>query len=160
MQATCNPSASISVCSKPKYCRVHRQYCAVNRFPWGPIARHINISSCPALRDRRLECQATARRIARGAFSAVRDRRGLPAGNTMLEIDPVPRGYAQQIGRAPDDVILELAGLTVGISQLPHHLDDAESAFLVHRAHDDPGEMIEIDRLALDHILQRDQLIR
>src|SRR5260370_39226063 len=124
MQATCNPSASISACSNAQCWRVQRQYSAVNRSPWGPIARHINIASSPALRDRRLECQATARRIARGAFSAVRARRGLPAGNTMLEIDPVPRGYAQQIGRAPDDVILELAGLTVGISRLPHHLDD------------------------------------
>ena len=77
----------------------------------------------------------------------------------MLEIDPVARRHAQQVGRAPDHVVLELADLAVGIDQLPHHFDDAEPACLVHRAHDDAGEMIEIDRLALDQRRGRDQLI-
>src|SRR5450759_4858866 len=46
---------------------------------------------------------------------------------------------------APDHVVLELADLAVGVNQLPHHFDNAEPAFLIHRAHDDAGEMIEID---------------
>src|SRR5436190_5493832 len=86
--------------------------------------------------------------------------RGLPGGNTVLEIDPVARSYAEQIGCTPDDVILELADLAVGVNHLPHHLDDTESALLIHRTHDDAGEVIEIDRLALDQCRGRDQLIR
>src|SRR5438046_8121521 len=86
--------------------------------------------------------------------------RGLPGGNTVLEIDPVARRYAEQIGCTPDDVTLELADLAVGVNQLPHHLDDTESALLIHRTHDDTGEVIEIDRLALDQRRGRNQLIR
>src|SRR5713101_7157708 len=67
----------------------------------------------------------------------------------MLEVDPIARRHAQEIGGAPDYVILELADLAVGIDQLPHHFDDAKPALLIHRAHDDAGEMIEIDRLTL-----------
>src|ERR1700732_1769677 len=77
-------------------------------------------------------------------------RRGLPGGDAVLEIDPVAGGYPEQVGGAPDHVILELADLTVGVDQLPHHLDNAQSACLIHRTHDDAGEMIEINRLAFD----------
>src|ERR1700716_3334344 len=84
--------------------------------------------------------------------SAAPGRGGLSAGNTMPEV--------QQIGGTPDHVVLELADLAIGIDQLPHHFDDAKSALLIHRAHDDAGEMIEIDRLALDQGCRRDQLIR
>src|SRR6266568_1673604 len=102
---------------------------------------------------------ATACYIAAAGISAARDR-GLPGGNTVLEIDPVARRYAEQIGCTPDDVILELADLAVGINHLPHHLDDAESALFIYRTHDDAGEVIEVDRLALDQRRGRDQLIR
>ena len=43
--------------------------------------------------------------------------RGLPGGNTVLEIDPVARRYAEQIGCTPDDIILELADLAVGVNR-------------------------------------------
>src|ERR1700733_13687577 len=43
-----------------------------------------------------------------GDIRAVRDRRRLPAGNAMLEIDAVARRHAEQIGRAPDHIVLEL----------------------------------------------------
>ena len=87
------------------------------------------------------------------------NRRRLPGGDAVLEIDPVARGHAKQIGRTPDHIVLELADLAVGIDQLPHHFDDAEPARLIHRTHDDAGEMIEVDRLALDQRRGRDQLI-
>src|SRR3954469_20582912 len=54
----------------------------------------------------------------------VSDCRGLASCDPVLELNPVARRHAQQIGRAPDDVVLELADLAVGINQLPHHLDD------------------------------------
>src|SRR5260221_3314650 len=94
------------------------------------------------------------------AVSAAGGRRGLPPGNAMLEIDPVARRHPQKIGGAPYDIVLELADLAVGIHQLPHHFDDAEPAGLIHRAHDNAGEMIKIDGLALDQGRGRDQLIR
>ena len=78
----------------------------------------------------------------------------------VLEIDPVARGNAEQISRAPDNVVLELADLAVRIYQLPHHLDDTEPALLIDRTHDDAGEMIEIDRLAFSPRRRRDQMIR
>src|SRR5271169_1773368 len=78
----------------------------------------------------------------------------------MLEFDAVARGHPKEVGGAPDDIVLELADLTVSVNELPHHLDDAQAARLVHRTHDDAGEMIEIDRLALDQHCRRDQLIR
>src|SRR5438132_10977354 len=92
-------------------------------------------------------------------ISAARDR-GLPGSNTVLEIDPVARSHDEQIGCTPNDVILELADLAVGINHLPHHLDDTESALFIYRTHDDAGEVIEIDRLALNQHRGRDQLIR
>ena len=66
--------------------------------------------------------------------------------------------HAEQIGRAPHHIVLELADVAVGIDQLPHHLDDALAALFVDRAHDDAGEVIEIDRLALHQGRFRDQL--
>src|ERR1700688_4774035 len=58
---------------------------------------------------------------------AVAAKKG-PRGDAVLEIDPVAGGYPEQVGGAPDHVILELADLTVGVDQLPHHLDNAQSA--------------------------------
>src|ERR1700751_1239344 len=83
--------------------------------------------------------------IAARAISACAGRPRLRLGDAMLEIDPVARRNAQQVGRAPDHVILELADIAVGIYQLPHHFDDAKPAGLIDRAHDDAGEMVEID---------------
>src|SRR6476659_10510999 len=77
----------------------------------------------------------------------------------MLEVDPVALGDPEQVGRAPDDVILELGHLAIGIDQLPHHLDDALAALFVERAHDDAGEVIEVDGLALDLGSVRNQAI-
>src|SRR3984893_16219553 len=86
-------------------------------------------------------------------------RHGWRGGDTALEINPIARRHAQEIGGAPDHVVLELADLAVGIDKLPHHFDDAKPALLIHRAHDDAGEMIEIDRLTLDQHRGGDQLI-
>src|SRR5437899_10663205 len=92
-------------------------------------------------------------------ISAARNR-GLPGRNTVLEIDPVARRHAEQIGCTPNDVILELADLPVGINHLPHHLDDAESALFIYPNHYDAGEVTEFDRLALNQHRGRAQLIR
>src|SRR3954471_23344732 len=81
--------------------------------------------------------------------SGAGDRRGLVGRrDAMLEVDTVARRHAEKVGRTPDHIVLELGDLAVGIDQLPHHLYDAKPALLIDRAHDDAGEMIEIDRLA------------
>src|SRR5262249_9645191 len=46
-------------------------------------------------------------------------------GDRVLQVDPVALGNAEQIGGAPDDIVLELGDLAVGIDQLPHQADDA-----------------------------------
>src|SRR4051812_48410619 len=75
---------------------------------------------------------------------------GLACRDTMFEIDAIARRYSQKVGGPPDDIIFKLADLAVGIHKLPHHFDDAQSAFLVDRAQDNAGKMIKIYRLALD----------
>ena len=57
--------------------------------------------------------------------------RGMLGGDAMLEIDPVARRHAEEIGRTPNHVILELVDLAVGIDQFPHHLDDTKAALFV-----------------------------
>src|ERR1044071_1262916 len=95
-----------------------------------------------------------------GRFRKALGRGWLPLlRHLVLEIDPIARGNAEQIGRAPDNVVFELADLAVRIYQLPHHLDDAEPALLIDRTHDDAGEVIEIDRLAFGPRRLGDQMI-
>src|SRR6478752_8595289 len=49
-----------------------------------------------------------------GGFRYVSGRGRLPLlRHLVLEVDPVPRRNTEQISRAPDDVILELADLAV-----------------------------------------------
>ena len=87
-------------------------------------------------------------------------RCGLSGSDTVLEVDPVSGRHPKQIGGTPDHVVFELTDLAVGVDQLPHHFDNAPSAGLIHRTHDDAGEMIEINRLTLDQHRRRDQLVR
>ena len=69
------------------------------------------------------------------------------------------RGDAEQIGGAPDQIVLELGDAAVGIDDLPHHLDHAPAAVLVERAVEQAGEMIEVDRLVLGRGRLVDQLV-
>src|SRR5712691_3104607 len=71
------------------------------------------------------------------------------ARHAPAQLDALARGNPQQVGGAPDDVVLELVGGPVRIGGFPHHLDDAPAPFLVERAIDQVGEMIEVDRLAV-----------
>src|ERR1700753_3514195 len=61
--------------------------------------------------------------------------------DAMLQLDAVARGDRQQIGGSPDPIVLELADLSVGEHELPHHLDDPKPAGLIDLAHDDAGEV-------------------
>ena len=54
------------------------------------------------------------------------------------------RSAARQI-----DIVLELVHLAVGIDDLPHHLDDAQTPGFVERAIEQAGEAIEIDGFAI-----------
>ena len=47
---------------------------------------------------------------------------------------------------APDQIVLQLVALAVGVDDLPHHLDDAGASGFVERAVELMGEMIQIDR--------------
>ena len=91
--------------------------------------------------------------------SKLQPKTRLPLRHAVLEIDPVARRNTEEVRSTPHDIVLELADLAVGVDQFPHHLDDTEPALLVYRAHDDAGEMIEIDGLAFDARRRCDQLI-
>src|SRR5579872_5433860 len=101
----------------------------------------------------------TRRRVMAGQRLTAGNRETLPGSDTMLEIKPVAGGYPQQIGRAPNHIVLELAHLAVGINEFPHHLDDAQAAPLIHRTHDHAREMIEVDRLTFDQRCGCDQFV-
>src|SRR3954453_21431715 len=158
MQPTCKSRASIAAWSKTQRCGAEMGRTRPERANWHE-SRVIKICANPAGKAVSLEMAATARTsTARDVLAA--GSRGPPGGDAMLEIDPVARRHSEQIGGPPDHVVLELADLTVGIHQLPHHFDNEEPAGLIHRAYDDAGELIEIYRLALHQSRRGDQLVR
>src|ERR1700728_1707492 len=71
------------------------------------------------------------------------------AGNPPAQIDPFARRHTEQIGGAPQQIILELVALAVGVDDFPHHLDDLSAAFFVQRAVEETGEMIKVDGFVL-----------
>ena len=56
---------------------------------------------------------------------------------------------AEQLGDAPDEVLLEFVALAVGKDDLPEVLDDADALVLAHLALQHAGEAVEVDRLVL-----------
>src|SRR5215213_11025963 len=78
----------------------------------------------------------------------------------MTQRDAFGRRYAEQIGNAPDQIVLELRSRAVGISDRPHHLDQAQPLAFVERSVEQTGEMIEIDRLFIGDRGLFDQLAR
>jgi hypothetical protein len=65
--------------------------------------------------------------------------------NLLAQLDPLSRGYPQQIGGTPDDIILEFIHSTVGIHNFPHHLNEPATTFVVQKLIELAGEMVEID---------------
>src|SRR5262249_49852856 len=65
------------------------------------------------------------------------------------DLDALARRDAQEIGSAPNHVLLEFAHPSVSIDDFPHHLDNAPPPRIVDRAVDQAGEMIEIDGVAI-----------
>src|SRR6204780_2879577 len=81
------------------------------------------------------------------------------AGNAPAQIDPLARRHPEQIGGAPQEVILELIALAVGIDDFPHHFDDLGAAFFVQRAVEETGEMIKVDGFVLRRRCLVDQFV-
>ena len=80
----------------------------------------------------------------------------MPAGETsgqdstigrdlLAQLDPLSRGHPQQIGDAPDDIILEFIHSTVGIQDFPHHLNEPATTFVVQKLIELVGEIVEVD---------------
>src|ERR1700730_15260982 len=65
--------------------------------------------------------------------------------NLLAKLDPLSRGHPQQIGDTPDDMVLEFIHSTVGIHNLPHHLNEPAATFVVQKLIELAGEMVEID---------------
>ena len=66
--------------------------------------------------------------------------RDLPA-----KLDPLPRGQPQEIGGAPNDIVFNFIHFSVGIYNLPHHLNDLAASFVVHKLIELAGEVVKID---------------
>src|SRR5580704_9751448 len=60
--------------------------------------------------------------------------------------DALARGDAEQVGDAPDEILLEVADPPSGMDDLPHHFNDTPPAVIIDRTGDAAGEVIEIDR--------------
>src|SRR5260370_6882335 len=110
----------------------------------------------PALRAPLNACDALPR--------CWRERSSVVAGRSALGVDPAADLDAlagrdsQQVGGAPDHVLLEFAHPPVSIDDFPHHLDNSPPAGLVERAVDQAGEMIEVDGIAIGRTGFVDQL--
>src|SRR6266568_6940989 len=83
------------------------------------------------------------------AISLLFIRSSLFSGDPAANLDAFARGNIEQIGGAPDQVVLELVEAAVSIDDFPHHLDNAPPPLLVERAIDAAGEVVEIDRFVL-----------
>ncbi len=92
-----------------------------------------------------------------------RDRRHAPlaalGGDAVAQRDALRRRHAEQIGDAPDQVVLELRSRAVGVGDRPHHLDHAQPLGFVERAVELTGEVIKIDGLLVGGGGLRDQLV-
>src|ERR1700752_2834394 len=60
-----------------------------------------------------------------GAILVTSGARCLALLDLMLEVDAVASGNAEQIGGAPQHIVLEFGDLAVREHHLPHHLDNA-----------------------------------
>ena len=117
----------------------------------------LKISSC----ERTAARASTCRHVRRAAPSTAGRRRVAPGRDAMLELDPVARGHAEQVGGAPDHIVLELADLGRRRKPAPTSFPQCVSRPSSSTgAHDDTGEMVEIDGLALDQRGRRDQFVR
>ena len=65
--------------------------------------------------------------------------------NLLAKLDPLSRGHPQQIGGAPDDIVLEFIHSTVGVHNFPHHPNEPAATFAVQKLIELAGEMVEID---------------
>jgi hypothetical protein len=65
--------------------------------------------------------------------------------NLLAKLDPLSRGHPQQIGDAPDDIVLEFIHSTVGVHNFPHHPNEPAATFAVQKLIELAGEMVEID---------------
>src|SRR5260370_38400585 len=101
----------------------------------------------PALPAHLNACDALPR-CWRERSSVVAGRSAL-GGDPSADLDALAGRDSQQVGGAPDHVLLEFAHPPVSIDDFPHHLDNSPPAGLVERAVDQAGEMIEADGIAI-----------
>jgi hypothetical protein len=75
----------------------------------------------------------------------IRGQGNVVGRNVLAKLDPLSRGHPQQIGDAPDDIVLEFIHSTVGIHNFPHHPNEPAATFAVQKLIELVGEMVEID---------------
>ena len=89
--------------------------------------------------------------------STFRGARRLRAAALRRACDAVAALDTDQLGDAPDRVVLQLVQLAVGIDDLPHQADERLAPVLVEMALQHAGEGIEVDRLIVGPLAGGDQ---
>lgn len=74
----------------------------------------------------------------------MRGQRGMIGRNSLAKFDTLSSRYSEEIGGAPDDIVLIFIHSAVGIDDLPHHLNDLATAFVVRELMELTGKMIEV----------------
>src|SRR5690606_33492178 len=66
--------------------------------------------------------------------------------------DPLGPLHVEQLGNAPDQVILDLMALAVGIDHLPENADELDARLHVEMALEHAGKGVEVNRLAVSRL--------
>src|SRR5262249_47416186 len=85
---------------------------------------------------------------------------GRSGGNTAPQRNALAGRNADEIGGAPDEMLLQIADRSADLDDFPHHFDEPPAAFLVQGSRDAAGEIMQIDRAAVLFGRLRDQLRR
>ena len=72
-------------------------------------------------------------------------------GCCVTHLDPIPRRNPEQIGRAPDQIVLKLGDAAVHIGDLQQHLNDALTTGHEERALQHAAEIKEIEEFNIGH---------
>src|ERR1700688_2171053 len=77
----------------------------------------------------------------------------------LLQANARLRRYAEELGDAPDEVVLEFVHLAVREDQLPHHCYDPLPLGFIEPALQHTGKAVEVDRFAVGGFGGSDKIV-
>jgi hypothetical protein len=70
---------------------------------------------------------------------------GYPCRCLLAFLDALARGHAEEVGNAPDDVILHFASFAIGINDVPQDTDQLQTLFGIEVTLEIGGEAVVVD---------------